>query len=79
MPEETPKRYALLAGATYYPTPGWKGFDSWHDTADEATIKGCALAAEYFGWFQVLDTQTFQIVAGEGKGHAGLFGAVSAK
>lgn len=73
------KRYALLAGATYYPSPGWKGFNSWHDSVESAKEVGVKLAAEYYGWYQVLDTQDFTIVAGEGSGHSGLLGKVGAK
>lgn len=71
-------RYALLAGATYYPAPGWRGFQEWHDDLDKAQARGKELAAEYCGWFQVLNVETFEIVAGEGAGHTGLFGKVSA-
>jgi hypothetical protein len=72
------KRYALLSGATYYPYPGWQGFSGWFDDIEAATAAGQKAAEEAYGWFQVLDTTTFKIVAGEGTGHSGLFGMVDA-
>lgn len=73
------KRYALLSGPTYYPSPGWHSFRSWHDSIVDAVFLGKQHAKEDFGWYQVLDTTTFEIVAGEGAGHSGLFGLISAK
>lgn len=71
------KRFALLAGDTYYPQPGWNGFDSWHDTAEEAVSQGEEIVSEWGKWYQVLDTHDFKIVAGNGEAHTGLFGKVS--
>jgi hypothetical protein len=72
------KRYALLTGAKYYPSPGWCGFHSWHDSIDAATPIGKEKAEDEFGWWQVVDMQTGTIVAGEGSGHSGLWGEVKA-
>lgn len=74
----TTKRFALLSGQTYYPAPGWLGFDSWHDTIEEAVQKGQTTSGDSYEWFQVLDTSDFTIVAGHGDGHTGLFGKISA-
>lgn len=72
------KRYALLSGATYYPSPGFMGLDGFYDSVEEAEPVGKKLAEEAYGWWQVVDMQEGKIVAGEGTGHAGLFGQVSA-
>lgn len=66
--------FALFAGATYYPAPGWQEHRGQHATLEEATAIGKKLAEEEYGWWQVVDLRELKIVAGEGAGHTGLFG-----
>ncbi len=73
---ETP--FALFAGATYYPDPGWRGHYGQFASVDEARTKGVQVAEEEYGWWQVVDLRTLKIVAGEGMGQTGLFGEVPA-
>jgi len=72
------KPFALLSGATYYPAPGWKDFDALYESLEDAIEQGKKNAEENYGWFQVLDLRTLEIVAGEGEGHTGLFGKCNA-
>ena len=70
--------FALFAGATYYPAPGWRGHCGQFDTIEAAQKEGERIAEESYGWWQVVDLRKLEIVAGEGSGHTGLFGKVSA-
>lgn len=79
MSSTNPKqRYALLAGPTYYPPPGWTAFIETGDDLPTLTETGKEKAEEYYGWWQIVDLETLQIVAGEGQGHTGLFGMFKA-
>ena len=66
--------FALFAGATYYPPPGWMGHRGQFSSLDEAAEKGKKLAEELYGWWQVVDLRSLKIVAGQGSGHTGLLG-----
>jgi hypothetical protein len=66
--------FALFAGATYYPAPGWKGHRGQYATVEEAAAIGEKIAEEEFGWWQVVDLRKLKIVAGEGAGHTGFWG-----
>lgn len=66
--------FALFAGATYYPAPGWQGHRGQYSTLEEASAIGKRLADEEYGWWQVVDLRELKIVAGEGAGHTGLCG-----
>lgn len=70
--------FALFAGSTYYPAPGWQGHRGQFASVEEASVKGKTLADKECGWWQVVDLRVLEIVAGEGAGHTGLFGKVSA-
>ena len=74
--EATP--LALFAGPTYYPSPGFKSFVGLFSSLEDAEREGKKHAEDAYGWWQVVDLFTLNIVAGEGKGHSGLFGPVSA-
>jgi hypothetical protein len=71
------KPFALFDGATYYPSPGWMGHRGQYATLEAAVADGQKHAEEQYGWWQVVDLRTLEIVAGEGSGHTGLFGKVS--
>lgn len=71
-------KFALFSGATYYPAPGWKGLTGFYETLEAAVDQGKKEAEEAYGWWQVVDLEKREIVAGEGSGHSGLFGKVSA-
>ena len=66
--------FALFAGETYYPAPGWQGHRGQYATLKEATAIGKELAKEKYTWWQVVDLRKLKIVAGEGAGHTGLLG-----
>ena len=70
--------FALFSGATYYPAPGWQGHCGQFATIEDAAVLGKKMADEMFGWWQVVDLRELKIVAGEGSGHTGLFGACPA-
>jgi hypothetical protein len=70
--------FALFDGATYYPAPGWMGHRGQYATIEAAAADGQKYADEQYGWWQVVDLRTLKIVAGEGSGHTGLFGACPA-
>jgi hypothetical protein len=70
--------FALFDGATYYPAPGWMGRRGQYATIEAAAADGQKHAEEQYGWWQVVDLRTLKIVAGEGSGHTGLFGACRA-
>ena len=72
------KRYALLSGATYYPSPGFTALTGFYDSVEEAVPVGVKDAGESYGWYQIVDMHTGKIVGGEGRGHSGLFGVVAA-
>lgn len=74
--EATP--LALFAGPTYYPSPGFRDLRGLFASLDDAEREGKKIAGDEYGWWQVVDLFTLDIVAGEGKGHSGLFGPVSA-
>ena len=72
------KPFALFAGPTYYPAPGWRGHLGQFQSVAEAEKEGRLVADEWYGWWQVVDLRNLEIVAGEGSGHTGLFGKMSA-
>ena len=74
--EATP--LALFAGPTYYPSPGFRDLRGLFASLEDAELEGKKIAAEEYGWWQVVDLFTLNIVAGNGKGHSGLFGPVDA-
>lgn len=74
--EATP--LALFAGPTYYPSPGFRDLRGLFASLEDAVQKGKDIAVEEYGWWQVVDLFTLNIVAGEGKGHSGLGGYMSA-
>ena len=74
--EATP--LALFAGPTYYPSPGFRDLRGLFASLEDAEREGKKIAADEYGWWQVVDLFTLNIVAGEGKGHSGLFGPVNA-
>lgn len=70
--------FALFAGATYYPSPGWRGHMGQYGRMDAAVERGKHAAEEMYGWWQIVDLRTLTIVAGEGSGHTGLWGQCDA-
>ena len=68
------KKYALLCGFTYYPSPGWQGFIDAFDSLSEASIRGKSEIEDQYDWWQVVDMEECEIVEGEGEGHTGLYG-----
>jgi hypothetical protein len=70
--------FLLFCGQTYYPDPGWQGYFNSYATLDEAETVAKQRIADSADWWQVVDVRTRLIVAGEGAGHTGLFGLVSA-
>lgn len=77
------KRYALLHGDTYYAAPGWNSFSGWYDDVESAIkayheANGSEDPVSNLTWYQVLDTETFEVVASAGKSHSGLFGHIKA-
>ena len=69
---------ALFAGPKYYPSPGFRNHIGQFDDLTLAAAAGRKIAEEEFGWWQVVDLMTLQIVAGDGQGHSGLWGLVGA-
>lgn len=63
---ETPKRFLLFAGETYYAAPGWRGFVDSFDTLEEAIAAGKLDGSD---WWQVVDLEQGEIVASEGRVH----------
>lgn len=72
------KPFALFAGATYYPSPGWQGHMGQYGDVEAAAERGKRAADEMYGWWQIVDLRTLEIVAGEGSGHTGLWGPCEA-
>lgn len=65
------KRYALFAGADYYPSGGWKDHRGYFDSIEAALIVATAPDGSYteivwdsleHDWWQVVDLTTGQIV-----------------
>ena len=54
------KRYALFLFERFYPSGGMDDLASFHDTQEAAIAKAARDKSDYF---QVVDTQTFQVVA----------------
>lgn len=69
---------ALFYGPTYYPSPGFRNHQGQFSSLEEACAAGKKGADDEYGWWQVVDLMTLQIVAGEGAGHSGLWGKVPA-
>ena len=69
---------ALFFGPTYYPSPGFRNHRGQFASLEDACAAGKNGAEDEYGWWQVVDLMTLQIVAGEGAGHSGLFGKVPA-
>ena len=70
---------ALFVGPKYYPSPGFRNHIGQFDDLEQASAVGRKLAEdEGLGWWQIVDLMTLQVVAGDGAGHSGLFGLVSA-
>ena len=59
------KRYIVFAGFDYYPGGGWDDFAGSFDTLSEAQAAGIA---DHGDWFQILDTQTWELVNEPTKG-----------
>jgi hypothetical protein len=72
------KPFALFAGPTYYPAPGWQDHQGQYASVDEARENGEKIARDEYGWWQVVDLRHLKIVAGEGSGHSGLMGQIQA-
>lgn len=53
------KRYLLFAGSSYYPAGGWKDFRGSHDAVIDAIRDAATLFCD---WWQVVDTQTGEII-----------------
>ena len=68
------KPFALFTGQTYYPSPGWMGYDNAYETLEDAANRGKEISGDCCEWWQVVDLRILKIVAGEGSGHTGLFG-----
>lgn len=55
---ENVKRFALFAGASYYPCGGWRDLMGYFDTAEDAL---CA-DRSYKDWWHVVDLTSGEIV-----------------
>jgi hypothetical protein len=55
------KKYLLFGGDTYYPSGGWSDLKG---TGDEVIdlIEQVAMSQEIFGWWQIVDITTMEIV-----------------
>jgi hypothetical protein len=69
------KRYMLFTGATYYPSGGWRDFNSDHDSMEQAldAAEDFRREREYgcegwrMAWANIADAQTGGIVWEDGK------------
>jgi len=74
-------QFVAFAGYTYYPSPGWTAHIGVFVTLDEAIHAAKEAHESVYGgdsWWQVVALDRLEIVAGEGEGHTGLFGAFPA-
>lgn len=55
-------QYLLFAGASYYPSPGWKDFQCDFATLEEARVRAMAARRMGWDWCHIVDTETKQIV-----------------
>lgn len=71
------KRFLLFAEEDYYPKGGWLDFQGSFDTLEEAIALGergineqevTSESDPSWNWFQIVDSQTGQIVARQGNG-----------